>query len=85
MQLDNNQQEQLMKWLNSKWTNRLCATCGGNQWQLSNVIFEEREFQGGNLVVGGGALVPYISATCNNCGHMIQFNALKMGIIKNNG
>lgn len=59
-----------------------CPMCGEGVWIVNDTIFEMREFQGGNLVIGGGtAILPVVPVTCKQCGHTVFFNALTLGLI----
>lgn len=50
-----------------------------------NTIIEAREFQNGNIILGGeSAIVPYVSITCNRCGNSLLFNAIQLGIVQPN-
>lgn len=60
-----------------------CPICGGNNWTLNDLIIESREFQNGNLIIGGEShVVPFVSITCKKCSHTLFFNAIQLGIIK---
>ena len=60
-----------------------CNVCQGKEWILNDTIFELREFQGGNLVIGGKSSVfPVIAVVCKNCGNTLFFNAIQLGLIK---
>jgi ribosomal protein S27AE len=67
--------------LNTKWQNKPCPMCGESNWSVSDKVFEMREFHGGNIVLGGGAIQPVIPVTCSNCGNSIMVNALVIGVI----
>ena len=74
----------LQKALQSKYTEgpRECLLCRGQiVWDVT--IFELREFNRGSLLIGGkdSSLIPLITATCQNCGHIEFFNAIKLGLI----
>jgi len=59
-----------------------CLLCGGQMvWDLT--VFELREYNKGSLVLGGkdSSLAPLIIATCQSCGHVEFFNAIKLGLI----
>lgn len=60
-----------------------CPICGGTQWIISDTIFEIREFNMGNMVIGGAnsAIIPMIPISCANCGYMRFLSAIKLGII----
>jgi hypothetical protein len=60
-----------------------CAVCKQKEWNITDTIFEMREFQGGNLVVGGSSvIIPLVVVTCKNCGNMIFLNAIIMGMVE---
>lgn len=70
----------------SKVKNATCDSCGENRWTVSDRIFELREFNEGNLVIGGpnSVILPVISVNCTNCGKVAFYNALMLGLIKKN-
>jgi hypothetical protein len=82
MQLTPEQREKFVSSLRTLWrvSPPKCASCGNNRWEISDRVFEMREFEGGNLVVGG-SIYPVIPVTCTQCGQAMFFNALKMGVI----
>jgi len=82
MHLSQEQTNEFMDWLNSKWEGlKKCPVCGQNSWNVSDRVFEMREFHGGSMVVGG-ILQPVIPVTCSNCGNTLYFNAMQAGIVK---
>ncbi len=62
-----------------------CSSCGNDNWTVDPTVFEMREFSGGGLTVGGGAIVPIIVLTCSNCGHMNLLNAVALGLLDKTG
>ena len=74
--------EKVIQHLNSKWGNRPCPMCGSNSWNVSDKVYELREFHGGNLVLGSGPIFPVIPVSCNNCGNSVMVNALMSGAIE---
>lgn len=74
--------EKVVQHLNSKWGNRPCSMCGSNSWNVSDKIYELREFHGGNLVLGSEPIFPVIPVSCNNCGNSVMVNALLAGAIE---
>ncbi|MBI5077718.1 hypothetical protein HZB94_05075 [Candidatus Falkowbacteria bacterium] len=83
MKLNDEQQKKLIEKLNEVWQQpKICSVCGHNQWDVSDRIFELREFHGGGMVIGGqSSITPIVHATCKNCSHTLFFNALKIGLI----
>ena len=60
----------------------VCPICGNRQWAINDIVIESREFQHGNLILGGNsALVPFVTITCRNCAHTLFFNAIQLGVV----
>ena len=76
--------QKFVDFLNEKWKGRACPICGGGPWNVSDDVFEIRDYNNGNLVIGGGPIVPVIAVTCMNCGNTIFVNAILAGAIKRN-
>ena len=76
--------QQIIDFLNNKWHGARCPLCGEGKWNVTDKIFELREFNNGNFVLGGpnGAITPVIPVTCANCGNTILINALVTGLLK---
>jgi hypothetical protein len=82
MQLSQEQSRIFLEWLNSKWYGmKKCPVCDNNSWNISDRVFEMREFYGGSMVLGG-ILQPVIPVTCANCGNTLYFNAIQAKIVK---
>jgi hypothetical protein len=75
-------QQKLLTHLSEKWKGRSCSMCDARNWNLSDKLFELREFQGGELVLGTGPIIPLVVVTCNNCGNTVLVNAIKAGAIE---
>lgn len=84
MRLTPEQQKYLIDKLNQIWpAPRKCPVCQNQQWNISDTIFELREFQEGNLLIGGDSRIyPVITVTCMNCGNTLFLNALSLEIVK---
>ncbi|MFQ5794803.1 MAG: hypothetical protein ACE5JP_07125 [Candidatus Bipolaricaulia bacterium] len=81
MELNKEQIQQLAKHLNEKWPSpRNCYVCNDTQWEISNKVFEIREFFGGALTAG--PVIPIIVLVCKNCGHTVFFSAMRLGVVK---
>jgi hypothetical protein len=76
--------EKLLNHLKSKWQGRPCQMCNTGNWNISDSIFELREYNQGNLILGGGPIIPVVPITCENCGNTIFVNAIKAGLIEPN-
>ena len=49
---------------------------------MPSEIYEIREFQGGNFIIGGTPIVPVLPVTCGNCGNTVLVNAIVAGVTK---
>jgi len=74
--------EKIINHLKTKWGGRPCQMCGIGSWNVSDSIFELREFNAGNMVLGNGPLIPVVPITCDNCGNTVFINAIKAGLIE---
>jgi len=84
MKLTEEQRKKLLEKLNEVWRQpRTCTVCGRNEWDVSEIVFELREFHGGDMIIGGqSAIAPLIQISCKNCSHTLLFNAIKLGLIE---
>jgi hypothetical protein len=84
MALTEKQRSRLLEALKQKWpvTVSACVICRANNWQVSDSVFELREYQSNVFGVGSGAIYPVIPVMCGTCGHVIFFNAIKLGVIE---
>jgi len=73
--------QNVIKHLSEKWGNQSCPMCGSNDWNVSDTIYELRKYHGGNLIIGGGPILPIVPIICNNCGNSIFINAIISGAI----
>ena len=82
MEENKNNIEKVIEHLNLKWGNRSCPMCESNSWNVSDKIYELREFHGGNLVIGSGPIFPVIPVSCSNCGNSLFVNAILAGAVE---
>lgn len=84
MKLTEKQQQLVINKLQN--TKKICPSCGNNNLIIGDRIFELREFNGGNLVIGGkeSSIYPLIVVACPVCGNIQFFNAILMGVISSN-
>lgn len=76
------QQAKALTWINSKWPVKTCEVCHANQWELSDFMVAAPRFEGG--IVIGGQIAPHLMVMCKNCGNTKFFNAVIMGLVKEN-
>ncbi|XZL97429.1 hypothetical protein ACSXAP_06915 [Clostridium perfringens] len=74
-------QDKLIEILNEKWKGRPCNMCGDGNWIVSDKIFELREFNDGDLIIGGVPIQPVVTITCKNCGNTVLVNPLAIGVL----
>ncbi len=81
MQLSEEQQKKAIDRL-TEFFSKSCESCSGHDWLLNDKIFEMREFNDGNFVLGGKTTVfPVITISCKQCGNTYLFNAILLGLI----
>ncbi len=86
MKLSSEQSQELINKLNERIKNGQlrCPLCGQNQWNLNDVVIEAREFQQGNLVIGGNSsIMPFVTLTCRSCSNTLFLNAIQLGVVRN--
>jgi len=62
------------------WKNRTCNICGNTNWNIVPDVFSMPSI-GPGAAVGGGQTVPVLCAVCSQCGQMVLFNAVALGIV----
>ncbi len=69
-------------WLDEYWprTKRDCPISGPTNWEVQTHTVHAPVFGGGGLRIGGAAAYPYVQVICGNCGYVLLFNAVKMGL-----
>ena len=73
--------EKLAVWLNEKWKEGIkCPVCKENDWGLYEQLWELKQFHKGATFNYERPMIPLAIITCNNCGHTMHFNALKIGL-----
>ncbi len=81
MALNEEQQRKALDHLNTKWKGlRNCQICGDTNWNVHPELYEMRQFNEGNMVLGG-PLIPLLVIECTNCGNTISINAIRAGIV----
>ncbi|HAS00262.1 MAG: hypothetical protein US57_C0002G0002 [Candidatus Moranbacteria bacterium GW2011_GWC2_37_73] len=61
---------------------KVCPNCKGGPLLINDKIFELREFEGGNLIVGSESVIlPVIAVNCSTCGQTSFFNAVILGLV----
>lgn len=83
MKMQKSDLDQVLDWITEHWSGdeRQCPVCQHSNWNLGRTISELRSFHGGVFALVGPVL-PVVSITCMNCGLVLQFNAIQLGIVK---
>jgi hypothetical protein len=79
MKLTHKQQEKLKKFLNEKWSEPCCTVCGKDTLEFSDTLFKLNEVNPDGPLMGE---MPVIALVCNNCGNIILFNAIVLGVAR---
>lgn len=74
--------KKLLDEIRNKWGGRPCPYCGEAEWLASDKIFELREYNDGNLVIGGVPIQPVVPITCNNCGNTVLINPIVINAVE---
>lgn len=84
MMLSEEQGIEIMDFIDETWKNGICPICCNNGGlSVKNRLFELREFNDGDLVVGGNqASLPVVAVTCTKCGYVRLISAIEIGILK---
>ena len=77
---DEERQKKIIEHLSKKWNGQACTMCKTGNWSVSDTIFELREYNDGNMVIGNVPIFPVIPITCDNCGNSLMINAIVAGI-----
>jgi RNase P subunit RPR2 len=81
MKLTEEQQRKFLLNINAMWKHKLCNICGTHDWTLTDIIFELREFNNGDHVIGEGKVFPVVPITCKKCGNTHFINPYIFGVI----
>lgn len=69
--------DRVMKVWNGK---RDCPICiSPTVWAIGGIV-EVRDFNEGNHCPGA-AITPLVQINCQNCGHVVMFNAIALGVV----
>ena len=67
--------QKFIKYLEEKWKGNPCPICKTAKWNVSDGIYELREFNHGSMVIGSGQIIPVVPIICSNCGNTVLVNA----------
>jgi hypothetical protein len=69
----------LDKHFSANWKNRTCTICGSNNWNIVPDIFSMPKL--GGAATTAIPTLPVLSAVCSQCGQMLLFNAVSLGLV----
>lgn len=80
MKLSDKQQKALQTQLDDLHIH--CTVCGKDNFTLVDKVYELREFNEGNLIIGGSnsSVIPLVVLVCVHCGALVTLSAVKLGI-----
>lgn len=86
MVLSQEQGEKIINLIGEKWIRQgCCPMCNHSGLSIENRIYELREFNNGNVVIGGNqATIPVAVIICPECGNTMFINVLAAGVINQN-
>lgn len=80
MPLSKAQGIKLATWLESKVHNKNCPCCEGNRWTACDIFSGNSHGEDGTP--DGDASIPMVQLICDNCGYVMLFAAVKVGLLK---
>ena len=82
MRLNYEQMEKVLQYLDKKWgESKTCPVCNHGDWTVFERVYDIREYHKEGMVLGGG-VIPFVIASCDNCGNTRFFNAIIAGVVK---
>jgi predicted nucleic-acid-binding Zn-ribbon protein len=74
MALTHEQAHKLEQWMDSRGVNRKCPMCASGQWETGEIV-------SGTSVDGSGNVLPMAQMLCQNCGYVMFFAAMPIGLV----
>lgn len=72
----------LQKLLENHRKDFACPMCQKKARNLTEQLYELRPYSGGDIILGGVAIVPIIPVTCEGCGNTVLINAVTAGVFQ---
>jgi hypothetical protein len=82
-QLSQEQQDRIIRKIQQKWVGpHTCPICKTDKWTLTSHVTSPVRLNGlaGGMELGG-QVFPTAMLMCNNCGYLLFFNLILMGVI----
>jgi predicted nucleic-acid-binding Zn-ribbon protein len=74
MPFNHERAHRLQQWLNSRGVDLNCPVCGSTQWETGEIV-------SGANVSGQGNVLPMVQVICSNCGYVMVFAAMPIGLV----
>jgi predicted nucleic-acid-binding Zn-ribbon protein len=74
MPLNHERAHRLQQWLSSRGIGFNCPMCGSTQWETGEIV-------SGANVSGQGNVLPIVQVICSNCGYVMFFAAMPIGLV----
>ena len=78
MPFSNEQLQRFQNWMQQRGLQLRCPCCGGQNFTVQDLIVSPT-LQGTNVDIT--KVVPMVPATCQNCSHILLFNAAISGVM----
>lgn len=78
MPLTPDQMDQVQSWMEDKDVDTTCPACGNSGWVTSEIIAPPVRARTG---ASEQVLIPMVPLTCDNCGYVRLFSAVKMDLL----
>lgn len=77
------QKQKAVDWLQRKWTgSQACPVCGTNNWTVADHLVSPPITGVGGGTFLGGPSYPHVMLISNECGYVMMFNAIILGIVE---
>lgn len=74
------QYEAIKQFFESKSLDLKCCVCDSDDWAVEDII-PPPEVEGPQILLRG-AMVPLVQFECRDCGHIVFFNAITLGLYR---
>ena len=71
--------KKIRTWIKEKWKTGTCTVCGVNDWLVGSDLIVTPIIMKDQIQLAGRAYI-HVLVSCNECGHMVFFNAKKIGL-----
>ena len=58
-----------------------CPQCKSRNWEVPPCLMVMSEYKKNTALFIGGRAIPVLALTCKQCGYMVTFNAVTLGLV----